>query len=224
MTNDKRNETNNLQGDIWNDDDDALLVKTILRHVREGKTVIDGCREVEEKTEGKRTASASKFRWFTKLVHQYRGAYEIAKEDGKKVKAAKKKKVNKGERYEEIIETVLQDENRAVNREINADDFIILAKKFKEQEMSKSEGDKQYEKQLKIEQRKVQQLQKELNKTKNDLNETVELLRLKKNDYQNILEALNVLKKAGIQITIPEPSKTKYSVNKNGLVEKQESP
>lgn len=224
MTNDKRNETNNLQGDIWNDEDDKLLVETILQFVKEGKTVINGCREMEEKTEGRRTTSASKFRWFTKLVHQYRAAYELAKEEGKKVKEVKKKKLNKGERFEEIVETVFQDDTPAIEREIDADDFIILAKKFKQQQMSKIEEAKQFEKNQAINQRKVSDLEKELKQTKAELKDTIEMLQLKQKDYQNILEALNVLKKAGIQITIPEPSKTRYSIGKNGLVEKAESP
>lgn len=219
MSKDKRHENNNLQGEIWNEEDDALLAETVLRNVREGKSIIAGCREVEELTDGRRTATASKYRWFTKLVDQYRAGYELAKQEGDKVKASKKRKVNKGQRYEEIIQEVFNADVPAQEREITADDFVILAQKFKSQEQNKEGSQKKLEKELNAERQKVKKLEKELADTKKDLKDTVEMLGYKNNDYNNLVEALQVLKKAGIQINIPEPTKPKFKVGKDGIVE-----
>lgn len=216
---DKRNENNNLQGEIWNDTDDALLAETVLRFVRQGQTVIAACREMEEVTNGRRTTSASKFRWFTKLVDQYQAGYELAKQEGDKVKATKKRKVNKGERFEEIVTSVFNEDIPTMDKEIEPDDFIILAKKFKQQQLSKEGSYKKFEKELKAERKRVADLEKQLKETKADLDETIQLYANKKQDYQNILEALQVLKKAGINIQVPEPSKATYKINKDGTIE-----
>ena len=220
MARDKRSDNNNLQGEIWNDTDDALLAETVLRFVRKGQTVIAACREVEEVTNGRRTASASKFRWFTKLVDQYQAGYELAKQEGEKVKATKKRKVNKGERFEEIVTNVFNEEINVPDKEIVPDDFIILAKKFKQQQQAKEGSYKNADKELKAERKKVADLEKELKEVKADLKETIQMYANKKQDYQNILEALQVLKKAGINISIPEPSKASYKVNQDGTIEK----
>lgn len=219
MTKDKRGETNNLQGDIWNGDDDALLAETVLRFVREGKTVIEACREMEAKTEGKRTTSASKFRWFTKLVDQYRAGYELAKTEGAKVKKANKKKVNKGERFEEIVKEVF-DQEQVTEKIIDPDDFIILAKKFKEQQSVQVKDLNKYEKEIKELKRNNEKLEKELKEAKKDAEWYREMLQAKQRDYNKVIEALQTLKTLGVQIQIPEPETPKYRVDKDGTVSK----
>lgn len=221
---DKRKVTNNLSGDIWTGDDDLLLAETVLRFVREGKTIIEACREMEVITEGRRTVAASKYRWFTKLVDQYQAGYELAKTEGEQAKKVKKRKINKGERYEELVKEVFDEKAPAVEKEIEPEDFVILAKRFKHQQSTKDNRLKTLEKELKAERIKSSDLAKQLKETKAELVDTVEMLKMKQTDYNNMLEALNVLKKAGIQIAIPEPSKPKYKVNKSGMVETIESP
>lgn len=216
----KRNETNNLQGEIWTPDDDIMLAETILRNVREGKTVMDGCRELEEKTEGRRTASASKFRWFTNVVEQYRAGYELAKEEGAKVKQAKKRKTNKGERFEEIVKNVFESEVPVIEKEIEPDDFIILAKKFKEQQSKKKSEESNHEKTIKELQRKNENLEKKLQEAKKEADWYNELLLAKQRDYNKIVEALGTLKQLGVSITIPEPETPKYKIEKDGTVSK----
>lgn len=220
MAEDKKNSVNNLQGDIWTGDDDVLLAEMVLRFVREGKTVMDACREMERVTDGRRTASASKFRWFTKLVDQYNAGYELAKQDGKKAKDAKKRKVNKGERFEEILENVLQKTEEA-EKEIEPDDFIVLAKKFKEQQNKKIQENSSHEKELKQLRKNNEKLEKELAEAKKDVELYNELLVAKQNDYNKVIEALQTLKGLGVNISIPEPESPKYVVDKNGMVSKK---
>src|SRR5699024_6802926 len=122
---------NNLQGEIWTKDDDVLLAETILRTVRNGGTIIDGCRNFEEVTEGKRTEQASKFRWHTRLSDQYKAAYELAKEQGKRNKG--KSRINQGESYERVMDTIL---NNDEEKELNMKDVFNVDKKFKDQQKS----------------------------------------------------------------------------------------
>lgn len=221
MSNDKRNEINNLQGDIWTADDDVLLAETVLRNVRQGNTVVDACKEMEEISGGRRTASASKFRWFTKLVEQYKAGYEIAKAEGKKVKDAKKRKSNKGERFEEIVTEVFK-EDTTVEKEIDPDDFIILAKKFKEQQAKKKNEQTNFEKDLKDLKRRKEKLEADLKESKKETEWYAEMLAAKQRDYNKVIEALQTFKGLGIQIQIPEPETPKYIVDKNGVVSKKD--
>lgn len=221
MTEEKKNAVNNLHGDIWTGDDDVLLAETVLRFVREGKTVMDACREMESLTEGRRTASASKFRWFTKLVDQYQGGYEIAKQEGKKAKEAKKRKVNKGERFEEIFESVLNKSDE-IEKQIDPDDFIVLAKKFKEQQNKKKQEVSSHEKEMKQLRRDNEKLGKELEEAKKEVELYNELLLAKQKDYNKVIEALQTLKGLGVNISIPEPESPKYVVDKDGIVSKKD--
>lgn len=220
MSNDKRAETNNLQGEIWTTDDDVLLAETILRNVREGNTVVDGCREMERVTSGDRTASASKYRWFTKLVHQYKAGYELAKQQGKEVKNAKKRKLNQGERYKEIVEEVLERTPEVQEKEIEPEDFIVLAKKFKEQQSKKENDVNKQEKEIKQLKRDNEKLEKELRESKKEVEMYVDALAAKQRDYNKIVEALGTLKNLGVAINIPEPEAPKYRVDKDGTVSK----
>lgn len=220
MARDGRSGNNNLQGEIWTDEDDILLAETVLRNVRAGNSVVMACREMEEKTNGKRTASASKYRWFTKLVDQYKAAYEMAKDDGEKVKEAKKRKVNKGERYKEIVEEVLDGDVPLPEKEITPDDIILLAKKFKSQQEGKSKDAHKLERELNSEKKKSADLIKQLKKKEEEFEDAMESVAIWKKNYEQIVNSLQVLKKAGINITIPEPEKTTYKVNKDGIIER----
>lgn len=208
---------NNLQGEIWTDDDDLVLAETVLRRVREGDSVIDACREFEEKTKGKRTASASKFRWHTRLKNQYAGAYEIAKADGKKAREFARRKVNQGERYQDILENVLEKDNE---REIVLDDILVLVKQYKKQEEDKAENRDKFEKETDKLRREIEKLKKELKDTTEQNKQMKEALIEVDGNYRKLLNALRVFKEAGIQVNMPEPDDLKYMVNKDGTVEK----
>lgn len=208
---------NNLQGEIWTDDDDLLLAETVLRRVREGDSVIDACREFEEKTKGRRTSQASKFRWHTRLKDQYAGAYELAKKDGKKARDFARRKVNQGERYADLVENVLDKDS---DREIVLDDILVLIKQYKNQEESKGMSNDKFEKETDKLRREKDKLNIELKRTKEELKQTKEALVEVDTNYRKLIDALKVLKNAGIQINIPEPENFQYIVNKDGTVEK----
>ena len=208
---------NNLQGEVWTDDHDIQLAETVLRRVREGDSVMDACREFEEATKGDRTASASKFRWHTRLKDQYAGAYEIAKTEGKKAREYKRRKVNQGERYQDLIENVL-DKND--DRDIVIDDILVLVKRFKNQEEEKGAQYDRYEKETDKLRRELEKARKEIKDLKGERDNYREAVKELDSQYKELLNALNVLKKAGIQINIPTPEDFKYIVNKDGTIEK----
>ncbi|MEM5838859.1 MULTISPECIES: hypothetical protein [Bacillus] len=208
---------NNLQGEVWTDDDDIQLAETVLRRVRQGDSVIDACREFEEATRGRRTSSASKFRWHTRLKERYAGAYELAKREGKKTRDYKRRKVNQGERYQDLLENVLDKDNE---REITVDDILILVKKYKEQSEDKVNEYERYEKETDKLRREIEKLKKELKDERSEKKQMKEALIEVNSNYKKLLDALKVLKEAGIQINIPEPESFEYIVNKDGTVEK----
>lgn len=133
----KARKYNNLNGEIWTKEDDILLAETVLSSVKDGNAVMDACRIVEEKTNGKRSASACKYRWHTRLKEHYNDAYEFARAEGKKIRNIKAKKINQDERMESIIEDVLNTDNE---REIMIDDILVLVKRYKHQEEQKQES------------------------------------------------------------------------------------
>lgn len=153
---------NNLNGEIWNKEDDALLVEKVLERVRQGFSTIDACREVESITNGRRSASACKFRWHVKLKETYKDAYDIAKAEGKKNRDILKKKINQEERFDDIVENVLGTETE---REIMIDDIMLLVKRFKQQEENKV-----------IETEEINKLRRENEKLKKELKEAKEEL------------------------------------------------
>mgnify|MGYP001473424512 CR=1 FL=1 len=208
---------NPLQGELWTEDDDIKLAECVLRRVREGDSVVDACREFEDMTNGRRTAQAAKFHWHTKLRHRYSAAYELAKQEGKKNRELKRRKINQGERYKDIMETVFDSEP---NREILIDDILVLVKKFKEQEEAKGNFRDQYEKETNKLRRENEKIAKQLKQTEDELERTKEALVYINNQYNKLLNALKVLKEAGIQINIPEPDDFHYVINKDGTVDK----
>lgn len=205
---------NNLDGELWTPDDDLMLAEMVLRHVRSGHTILDACREMEEQSNGKRTATASKYRWFTKLKLQYASAYELAKQDGKKIRNFKKKRVNQGERLEDIVENVLNTEQE---REISVDDILVLVKQFKKQEEKKADNESEL---LKVK-REIDKLKKENSALKDENKELKHSLKNVDTDYKQLKGALDVLKGLGVAINTPEPTQgSKYIVNKDGIVER----
>lgn len=206
---------NNLQGEIWDEESDALLAETVLRNVRQGNTLASAFDEVERVTDGRRTVSACKFRWHTRLKEQYAAGYELAKEEGKKAKRSKR--VNQGARFKDIMKNVLEED---VDKEITIDDIYILVKKFKEQEDKKSLEEKEKDK-------KIRSLETELRSLKNkneELNDAIsdykEVLQIKERNHKKVLEALETLRTLGVAINMPEQEPNKYKMKKDGTVEK----
>lgn len=154
---------NNLNGEIWTNEDDGLLVETVLKVVKRGDAVIDACREVEEKTNGKRSASACKYRWHIKLKGVYEDAYNIARAEGKKAREFKHKKIKQEERFDDIVENVLSEDKE---REIMLDDILVLVKKYKDQEELKNPS---AESEINKLRRENERLRKELNDAKEEL-------------------------------------------------------
>lgn len=206
---------NNLQGEIWTKDDDVLLAETILRTVRNGGTIIDGCRNFEEVTEGKRTEQASKFRWHTRLSDQYKAAYELAKEQGKSNKS--KSRINQGERYERVMDTIL---NKDEEEELDIEDVFVVVKKFRDQQKSKEASSGKIKRENKRLKKENEKLKDKLKKMEDNTKEYMEIIERTESNYKQLIDSLQVLRKAGIQINIPEPEENKYVINNDGTVER----
>jgi len=194
----------------WTKDDDLLLVETVLRHVRNGGAAIDGCREFAEKTGDNRSVDAVKFRFHTQLKKQHATAYNIAKEQGKQIKAERRKYTTQSERFEELLDKHIGKEDED---DIDIEDVYILLKRYMKQEPKKSNEDYN----------KMERLNRELLEQVNDLRDSNKKLSEAFNeiehDYKNIKQAIGVLKTAGLTIDIPPPTNTKkYKVDANGLV------
>lgn len=194
----------------WTHDEDIQLVETVLRHVRHGGSVIDGCREFSDKSNGGHSVDASKYRFHTQLKEQYIKAYNMAKEEGKKVKKNKRKYVTQDERFENVFQTLIAD-NDPPDRRIELDDIMVLLKKYKQQE-----PDNENEKLVKDNEKLTKQVE-ELRKSNLKLSKAFNEM---EHDYKEIKKALNVLKKAGLVLDIPAPvSTTKYVVGADGLIQ-----
>ncbi|MBA4536686.1 hypothetical protein H1Z61_05890 [Bacillus aquiflavi] len=205
---------NNLNGEVWNDDDDSDLAEIVLRKVREGDTVISACREFSEKTNRRRTADASKFRWHTRLKQQYMEDYNIARAEGKKKRELLKGKVNEANcDNQKEVHVIFKEKEK----NISIDDIITLMKRFKKQQEDDNENNFEREKdkiQLENEQIKI-----ELEKVKRKYKYTKEALLEVSENYRKLIDALKVLQKAGIQINVPELKPFKYKVNNVPTVE-----
>lgn len=207
------NYVNNLEGEKWTKDDDLQLVEMVLRNVRQGNSVIDGCREFEEATKGRRTADASKFRFHTRLKPQYAAGYELAKEEGQKARASKRRKINKGERMEQIMMNVLETENRP----IVIDDIMVVLEMYKKQIEEQNLDGKREEAELKL-RREKENLAKANRKLKAELKETKAELKMLIKEHKELKDALRVFQQLGI-VSKPD-EKQSYRVNKDGTIEK----
>lgn len=209
---------NNLDGDIWTNDDDILLAEKVLTAVRNGNSVMQACREMEAETNGKRTASASKFRWHTRLKPQYQAGYELAKEDGKKKRDEEKRRINQGERYENLMSNLLDKDDED---QISLEDVYLVVKKYRDQENEKTKDQSKIEKENRQLKNKVNELEKNFKKQQEDLEYTQEVLMDRDKKYKKLLDSLKVLKEAGIQINVPDDVQTnKYHINSDGTIDR----
>ena len=183
----------------WTHDDDIQLVEVVLRNVRNGNTVVQGCEEYEKLTNGKRSVSASKYRFHTQLKEKYAKAYEMARKEGKK---SKKERNVPPKRLKKVSE-IVGDENN----ELTFDDVMLVVNQYRKQKEKSDPNMKAENERLKFENDKLKAELLELEKT----------LEQKTEREKNIMSALKVLENAGININIPQ---TKYAVNKDGTIEK----
>ncbi|WP_145413373.1 hypothetical protein [Paenibacillus xylanexedens] len=70
--------------DEWNNEDDKLLVSTVLHYIRTGKTQLQAFKDVGEKL--LRTPAACGFRWNSNLRHKNINHIILAKQDKLKAK------------------------------------------------------------------------------------------------------------------------------------------
>lgn len=73
--------------DGWKSEDDLILAEVVLRHIREGRTQLEGFTEAGERLG--RTRNACGFRWNSTVRKQYQAAVVIALKQGKKLSDAK---------------------------------------------------------------------------------------------------------------------------------------
>ncbi len=194
----------------WTKDDDLELVETVLRHVRSGGAAIDGCREFAERNGDERSVDAVKFRFHTRLKKQHATAYNLAKEQGKKVKAEKRKYTTQSERFEELLDKHIHKEDED---DISIEDVYILLKRYMKQEPKRN--DEEIERLVRMNKELIEQV-KALQDSNNKLSRAFDEIEY---DYKTIKQAIGVLKSAGLSIDIPPPTSTKkYAVDANGLV------
>lgn len=64
---------------IWSHDDDLILAEAVLRHIREGISIIDAFDEVGKKLN--RSAASCGYRWNNVVRHDYKNAIQLAREE-----------------------------------------------------------------------------------------------------------------------------------------------
>lgn len=65
--------------DAWTEEEDSLLVNTVLQFIRDGKTQLNAFEQVGEKLN--RTSAACGYRWNAELRKQYKEEIEMAKKE-----------------------------------------------------------------------------------------------------------------------------------------------
>lgn len=191
----------------WTHEDDMELVEAVLRNVRAGKGVVDGCIEYEEKTNGRRSASANKYRFHTQLKEKYAEAYELARMEGKKVKAEKRK--SKPNSLQNAIEVLENPE-----RELTLNDVFVIVNQFKKQQDAKN--DEHALSELQDENKLLKGINQRL---EGEIKELEITLKHQLEQQKQIMDALKVLEGAGINLNLPKQL-PKYAVNKDGTIEK----
>lgn len=168
---------------------------------------------MKKMTNGKRTASASKYRFHTQLKEKYQKAYEMARMEGRKVKAEKNKHVSKRERLEKVVTNFIANPEVSEPKELTLDDVMIVMNQFKKQEQNKKASEMEVEKVIKenetLKQRNAQLVA--------EVKELEELLKDNTERQKQIVSALKILESAGINLNVPD---TKYTVNKDGTIKK----
>ncbi|MBM7552865.1 RsfA family transcriptional regulator [Thalassobacillus pellis] len=101
--------------DAWKEDEDLLLAETVLRCIRQGKTQLEGFKEVADKLS--RTPAACGFRWNANVRKNYQRAIEAAKSERKNKQSSLHHRSN-GE----------------VNGNMSLDDAISLLTEMKEKQ------------------------------------------------------------------------------------------
>jgi len=191
-------------GETWTEDDDLLLVETVLRNVRDGYTIVTACEEMEDITAGRRTKGASKFRWHTRLKDQYETAYQLAREEGKKAKLERKRNHNKGKNFNEIVETVVQP---ALADEITLDNINHMLVMFRNQEASKYTDE-------------IEKLERKNKRLTDELSEANRLLNDVRRDYNELVRALGALDNLGINVPMPKETTHSYRINPDGTIDR----
>lgn len=201
----------NINYNGWAHQDDIELVEVILRNVRNGKSVIDGCNEFEELTNGKRSASASKYRFHTQLKAKYQKAYELARKEGRKVKASNKPATKK-ERLNKVVDSIASNPENL--RELTIEDVLVVMNQFKKQEQNKEQVDV-----VQI-QKENQELKERNSKLVNEVKELEELIKDNTQRQQQIFSALKMLESAGINLNMPKEAPPTYAIEKDGTINK----
>lgn len=178
------------------ENDDLLLVETILRYVRNGEAINDACKEVEEKLNYTRTFTTLKHRWFTVLKQQYESAFNSALKEGKK----KKKK-----RYR-------QSQNFNPN-ELGIIEALNVVKAYSEQVA------KEKEERLKAEelQKENQAIKDKLNRISEEMDVISDLLEHEKAKNNDLIKTIQTLNSIGFNLD--DANRKKYKVDKQGVVQ-----
>ena len=186
----------------WTHEQDMELLEVVLENIRNGGTILDACTQYEKMTNGRRSISASKYRFHTQLKEKYSSEYEQAKKDKREARINKK--------------TEPINPNFGGNdEELTIDDVMKVIKRFKQQQENK--GNCECEKEMFILNRENEKLRKENQKLKVEMEELQTSFSNNVKQQRQILDALKILEGAGIKMDLP---KSKYIVNKDGTVEK----
>jgi RsfA family transcription factor len=178
------------------ENDDLLLVETILRYVRNGEAINDACKEVEEKLGYTRTFTTLKHRWFTVLKKDYEHAFNLASREGKK----KKKK-----RYRQ---------SQSVNPdEVGINDVLKIVKAYSEK-VDREENERVKNEELKKENEAIKN---RLNKIKSEMDMISDLLEYEKAKNNDLIKTIQTLNSIGFNLD--ENNRKKFKVDKQGVVE-----
>lgn len=89
----RREAMSSTRQDAWTEEEDQLLVNTVLQYIREGKTQLEAFKKVAEHLS--RTPAACGFRWNATLRKQYTEEIQQAKEKrGKRSKTPEKNTID----------------------------------------------------------------------------------------------------------------------------------
>lgn len=178
------------------EEDDLLLAETVLRYVRNGDTVNNACKEVEDILNGKRKYSTLKYRWFIVLKPNYLEAYNMAKSQSQ---------INNFKMDYKVKDNNSNDEN------VDIEDLYRMVKTLRRKERNE-----------KLSQEELYKLDKEntdlkdkLAKLEEDNKIIADLLEITKEKNNDLIKTIQTLRSVGFDI---EEEKKTYQVDKNGLV------
>jgi prespore-specific regulator len=206
--------------DAWMQEDDKVLVDSVLRHIREGSTQLAAFDEAAERLE--RTSAACGFRWNAALRKRYEHEIKEAKSARQTLKGDNlglRARVSSTKQADtEILVTVSQLTNQTIEQYgIATSDFldqiISLAQTQKRQMANMAKQIKSLNEQLSVKETEIERLRVELDEARSQPSEiTVN------EDYRTLLEILQRARQIGA-IDEGDKGKPVFKMDSKGNIE-----